>query len=96
MKPKVTNAIHGASHIWAAGLIEMNVMEIPARAPSIAARGVHLRIHGPKIAPSRMMNPTMNAHASPACHAFSGSPDCRNTGSMTTSTTMNMCGTLGP
>ena len=33
-------AIHSASHIWAAGRIEMNAIEMPARVPSSAARGV--------------------------------------------------------
>ena len=36
--------IQAASHICAAGRIEMNVMEMPARVPSIAARGVSLRM----------------------------------------------------
>ena len=36
--------IHAASHIWAAGRIEMKVIEMPARVPSIAARGVSLRM----------------------------------------------------
>jgi len=34
----------GASHICAAGLIEMKVSEMPASVPSIAARGVSLRM----------------------------------------------------
>ena len=36
--------IQAASHICAAGRIEMNVMEMPAKVPSIAARGVSLRM----------------------------------------------------
>ena len=40
-------AIHSAPHICAPGRIEMNVIEMPASVPSIAARGVHLRIDGP-------------------------------------------------
>ncbi len=36
--------IHATSHIWAAGRIEMKVIEMPARVPSIAARGVSLRM----------------------------------------------------
>ena len=42
-----TNAIQGTSHIWNAGRIEMNAIEMPASVPSIAARGVWARIHGP-------------------------------------------------
>ena len=38
----------------------------------------------------------MNAQARPDCHACIGSLVFRYTGSMTTNTTMNMCGTLGP
>jgi hypothetical protein len=38
----------------------------------------------------------MKHHASPACHASFASFVLRYTGSMTTNTTMNMCGTLGP
>ena len=36
--------IQATSHICAAGRIEMNVMEMPANVPSIAARGVSLRM----------------------------------------------------
>ncbi len=96
MKPRAMNAIHGACHIWAAGLIEMKVIEMPASAPSSAARGVQRRIHGPKTAPSRTMHPMMKAQARPARQASSASPVARNTGSMTTKTTMKVCGTLGP
>jgi hypothetical protein len=74
----------------------MNVMEMPASVPSMAARGVSLRMYGPTNAPIITMMPMRNAHASPACHACSGSSVARYTGSMTTKTTMNMCGTLGP
>ena len=96
MKARAMKAIHGACHICAAGLIEMNVIEIPASAPSRAARGVHLRSHGPKNAPMSTMQPMMNAQASPARHAVIVSPVRRATGSMTTNTTMKVCGTLGP
>src|SRR5436190_23030733 len=90
------SAIHAASHICAAGRIEMNVIEMPASVPSRAARGVYLRIDGPTNAPMRMMTPMMNAHARPAVHALIGSLVAMNVGSMTTNVTMNMCGTLGP
>ena len=36
--------IQATSHICAAGRIEMNVIEMPASVPSIAARGVSLRM----------------------------------------------------
>ena len=93
---KDTNAIHGSSHIWNAGRIEMKAIEMPASVPSIAARGVCARIHGPTNAPSSTITPMMKHHASPACHASFASFVLRYTGSMTTNTTMNMCGTLGP
>ena len=56
MKP-----IQAACHICAAGRIEMNVMEMPARAPSNAARGVMRRMYGPSTAPSSTITPTINA-----------------------------------
>jgi len=96
MIASATKAIHGTSHIWKAGRIEMNVIEIPASVPSIAARGVYLRMVGPTKAPISTTTPMMNAHARPACHAVTTDPVFVNTGSMMTNTTMNMCGTLGP
>ena len=63
------SAIHAASHICAAGRIEMNVIEMPASVPSSAARGVKRRIVGPTNAPMRMITPMMNAHARPASQA---------------------------
>ena len=101
MKPammimKTGRAIHSAPHICAPGRIEMNVSEMPASVPSIAARGVQWRIVGPTKAPMRMMMPMMKAHASPAVQAAIGSLVARYVGSMITSVTMNMCGTLGP
>ena len=90
------SAIHAASHICAAGPIEMNVIEMPASVPSSAARGVNLRIVGPTKAPIRMITPMMKAHARPASQALIGSFVAMNVGSMTTNVTMNMCGTDGP
>jgi hypothetical protein len=90
------NAIHSAPHICAPGRIEMNASEIPASVPSIAARGVRWRIVGPTKAPIKMMQPMMKAHARPAVHACTASLVARYVGSMITSVTMNMCGTLGP
>jgi hypothetical protein len=55
MMPSDTNAIHGTCQLSPAGRIEIKAIEIPASAPSIAARGVYLRIVGPTNAPSRMM-----------------------------------------
>ena len=63
---KQANAIQGTSHIWKAGRIEMNAMEMPARVPSMAARGVTLRIHGPTNAPSSTITPMMKHQARPA------------------------------
>ena len=40
--PRETKAIQGTSHIWKAGRIAMNVIDMPASVPSIAARGVNL------------------------------------------------------
>ena len=90
------NAIHGTSHIWNAGRSEMKAIEMPASVPSIAARGVCARIHGPTKIPASTMTPMMKAQARPACQASTGSLVFRYTGSMITNTTMNMCGTLGP
>jgi hypothetical protein len=44
MNANATSPIQGASHIWATGRIEMNVRAMPARAPSMAARGTYLRM----------------------------------------------------
>ena len=93
---KHTRPIHGTSHIWNAGRIEINAMEIPASVPSMAARGVSARILGPTKAPMSTMMPMMKHHASPACHATTGFFVVRYVGSMIRKTTMNMCGTLGP
>ena len=71
-------------------------IEMPASVPSMAARGVSLRMWGPTNAPIITMTPIMNAHARPACQACIASLVLRYTGSITTNTTMNMCGTLGP
>ena len=96
MNANATSPIHGACHICAAGRMAMNAIEMPASEPSIAARGVHRRIHGPTSAPHSTITPMMNAQASPACQAWIGSPVRSCTGSITTKTTMNMCGTEGP
>ena len=47
----------------------MNATEIPARVPSIAARGVYFRIVGPTNAPIRTMTPMRKAQAIPASQA---------------------------
>jgi hypothetical protein len=96
MMPREMNAIQGTSQLWNAGRIEMNVIEMPASVPSIAARGVCFRIVGPMKAPRRMMIPITKHQASPACHAAIGFPVRSAIGSMMRKTTMNMCGTLGP
>ena len=94
--PSETNAIHGTSHIWKAGRIEIKAIEMPASVPSMAARGVNLRIVGPINAPISTMTPMIKAQARPASQASMASLVFKKTGSMTTKTTMNMCGTLGP
>jgi hypothetical protein len=63
---KQASPIHGVSKIWNAGRIEMNAIEMPASVPSIAARGVTLRIHGPTNAPSSTITPMMKHQARPA------------------------------
>ncbi len=47
-------------------------------------------------APSNTITPMMKHQASPACHASTAFFVASQVGSMTTKTTMNMCGTLGP
>ena len=71
------SATHASAHMRAAGSMEMNVMEMPASVPSIAARGAHLRMYGPTKAPMSTMTPMMNAHARPASQARMGSLVCR-------------------
>ena len=63
--PSETKAIHGTSQIWNAGRIEMKAIEMPASVPSIAARGVNLRMVGPTKAPISTMTPMMKAQARP-------------------------------
>ena len=96
MIARVMKAIQGTSQLWKAGRIEMKVIEMPANVPSIAARGVYLRMVGPTKAPSSTIRPMMKHQASPACQARIGSPVSSAVGSMIRNTTMNMCGTLGP
>ena len=71
-------------------------METPASAPSSAARGVILRIHGAMKPPIISTKLWMNTHASPASQPLIGSPVFRLIGSMITKITMNMWGTLVP
>ena len=74
MNANATSPIHGACQICAAGRMAMNAIEIPASEPSIAARGVHRRIHGPTSAPHSTITPMMNAQASPASRPGPGRP----------------------
>ncbi len=46
MMPSEMKDSHGTSQLWNAGRREMKAMEMPASAPSIAARGVYLRTVG--------------------------------------------------
>ena len=41
MMPSEMNDSHGTCQLWNAGRIEMKAIEMPASAPSIAARGVY-------------------------------------------------------
>ena len=72
MSARTGSAIQAASHICAAGRIEMKAIEMPARVPSSAARGVYLRMYGPTNAPISTITPMMNAHATPASQAAPG------------------------
>ena len=63
----------GSSQPRKAGRIEMKAIEMPARVPSIAARGVYFRTVGPTKAPKSTMAPMTRHHTSPDCHASSGS-----------------------
>ena len=74
MMAKHTRPIHGVSHIWKAGRRAMNVMDTPARVPSMAARGVYLRMVGPMKAPSSTMMPMISAQMSPSFQARMASP----------------------
>ena len=68
-----SNESQPTSHIWNAGRIEMKAIEMPASVPSIAARGVYLRIVGPMNAPISTMQPMMKHHARPKRHASTAS-----------------------
>jgi hypothetical protein len=63
------SATQARAHICAAGRIEMNEIEMPARVPSSAARGANRRMVGPTNAPISTMTPMMNAQARPASQA---------------------------
>ena len=82
--------------ISVAGRIEIKAIDTPASVPSSAARGVILRMNGAIKPPPIRMKPCRKTQASPACHAFTGSPVWPRIGSMITKTTMNICGTDGP
>ena len=90
------NPMNGVIKICCAGRKAINAIETPASVPSSAARGVNRRIYGATNAPLILISPSMNAQARPTCHARTGSPVAIFTGSIMTSTTMNICGTLGP
>ena len=73
MITKTGSAIHSASHICAAGRIEMNAIEMPASVPSSAARGVYLRMYGPTNAPISTMQPMMKPRRGRPAQAVNGS-----------------------
>ena len=88
--------IIGVSKISIAGLSDIKVMEIPAKVPNKAARGVNRLIVGAMKAPANNTMPSMKTQARPASQPLIGSFVCKVIGNMMTKTTMNMCGTLGP
>ena len=83
-------------NISSAGRIEMKVIEMPASAPSSAARGVILRIYGAMKPPIIRMKLWKNTQTRPADQPLSGSPVLIVIGSMITKVTTNICGTLTP
>src|SRR5271165_747307 len=93
---KHTTPITGVEKTWAAGLIEMKVIEMPASEPSRAARGVMRRITGPTNPPAISTKLWTNTQVSPASQASTGLPVFTAIGSMTTKVTTNICGTLMP
>ena len=77
MMARTGSPIQATSHIWAAGRMEMKVIEMPASVPSMAARGVILRTYGPTKAPIITITPIRKAHARPASQACTASPVAR-------------------
>ena len=73
MMARTGKAIQAASHICAAGRIEMKAIEMPASVPSSAARGVYRRMYGPTNAPIRTITPMMKPTRGPASQAWTGS-----------------------
>ena len=65
MMAKVASEIHAASNIRKPAAMLMNAIEMPARVPSIAARGVYLRIVGPTNAPISTTIPMKKAQTRP-------------------------------
>ena len=96
MTAKQISPIAGVMNISSAGRIEMKVIEMPASAPSRAARGVIMRTYGATKPPIIRMKLWKNTQTRPADQPFSGSPVLIAIGSMITNVTMNMCGTLTP
>ena len=96
MMAKQVMPITGVMNIWSAGDMEMKVIDTPASVPSSAARGVILRMIGPRKPPIISTKLWMNTQVSPASQPLIGSPVADAIGSMMTKTTMNMCGTLMP
>ena len=86
----------GVSAISNAGRMEMKVIDMPARVPSRAARGVRRRMVGAIKAHTNSMMPSTKTQIMPACHAVCQAPVLALIGSMMAKTTKNMCGTLGP
>ena len=96
MTAKQTRPMIGVIAIWAPGRMEMKVIEMPAREPSRAARGVILRIQGATKPPPISTKLCTNTQVRPASQACTGFLVVIRIGSMTTNTTTNMWGTLMP
>ena len=96
MMAKQIRPMAGVMNISSAGRIEMKVIEMPASAPSNAARGVIIRMYGAIKPPSIRMKLWKNTQTRSADQPFSGSPVLSVIGNMMTNVTTNMCGTLTP
>jgi len=67
---KEANPTNGFSKIFANGTVAIQTMAMPAKVPSIPARGVILFNQGPTMLPNISMMPPMKAAAIPTCQAI--------------------------
>ena len=96
MIEKQTTPMTGVMNISRAGRSEMKAIDTPASVPRSAARGVILRISGPRKPPIMSTKLCTNTHVRPASQPLMGSPVFAAMGSMITKVTTNMWGTLTP